>query len=367
MENDYEQMDSMQQESTKRESDIKCPNCAATIEYDPASGKIVCGYCGYKCDVPPAEEGKGVAELAFEAAKHTESFAWGAQKKLVRCKSCGAEAVYDRLAVADICPYCGATHVMEESDEESLAPGGVCPFEITDKAAGESFKRWIKKKWFVPNKAKKMAQAGEMKGVYVPVWTFDSNTTSNYTASAGHDYTVKQGDHYVTHTRWVNVSGIYQQFIDDQIVFASTRYDDRMMEGVKPFALEKCKVYNPEYLMGFIAERYSVGLEEGWGRARAAINETLKREIAATVKAQQHADRVSNVRLSTIFSNITYKYLLLPLWMSSFTYNNKLFRFMVNGQTGRVSGKTPISAIKVTLFVLAIMIVAAALIYLLSR
>jgi len=256
---------------------------------------------------------------------------------------------------------------MEESDEESLAPGGVCPFEITDKAAGESFKRWIKKKWFVPNKAKKMAQAGEMKGVYVPVWTFDSNTTSNYTASAGHDYTVKQGDHYVTHTRWVHVSGIYQQFIDDQIVFASTRYDDRMMEGVKPFALEKSKAYNPEYLMGFIAERYSVGLEEGWSKARAAINETLKREIASTVKAQQHADRVSNVCLSTIFSNITYKYLLLPLWMSSFTYKNKLFRFMVNGQTGRVSGKTPISAIKVTLFVLAIMIVAAALIYLFGR
>jgi ribosomal protein S27E len=364
MENDYEQIE---QESTRRESDIKCPNCAATITYDPALGKIVCDYCGYACDVPPAEEGKGVAELAFEVAKHTESFEWGADKKLVRCKSCGAEAVYDRLAVADICPYCGATHVMEQADEASLAPGGVWPFELTDEVAGKNFKPWTIKKWFVPNKAKKMAQAGQMKGVYVPVWTFDANTTSNYTASAGHDYTVKQGDHYVTHTRWVRVSGIYQQFIDDQIVFASKRYDERMMEGVKPFALERSKVYNPEYLMGFIAERYSVGLEEGWGKARVAIDKRLKNEIAATVKAQQHADRVSNVCLSTIFSNITYKYLLLPLWMSSFTYKDKLFRFMVNGQTGRVNGKAPISPLKVTFFVLAILIIVVILALLFSR
>ena len=353
-------------ERTESETDKKCPNCGATITFDPASGKMHCDYCGYECELPKTNKENMVYELEFDAAVNTESCEWGAEKKSVECKSCGAVSLYDALETAAVCPFCGSTQVMPAATEKTIAPGGVCPFEVTKQDAGAAFTKGLKRKWFTPKKAKKSASPEAFQGVYLPYWTYDAETTSDFTAKAGTDHTVRKKDgSTTTQTTWRSVSGVYQEFIDDETVMASKRLESSGVKKCEPFQLSKLVPYDPKYLAGFVAERYSIGLKEGWEIAQTSIHEKLNSSIQSYVKSHWVCDRVSSVRFTTQYSDITYKYILVPAWISSFKYKEKVYQFAVNGQTGKVGGKAPVSAFRVILAVLIGIGVIAGLYYLL--
>lgn len=340
-------------ENTEAITDKKCPNCGATVTFNPKTGKLHCEYCGYEKELPKPEEENTIVEMDFEAALHTQSFNWGEQKKSVECKQCGAVTIYDVLETAAVCPFCGSTSVMPAATEETIAPGAVCPFIVTKESVVENFSKWLKRKWFTPRKAKKNARPKAFQGIYLPYWTYDAQTTSNFTARAGYDKKVKKKDgSYETQTDWRHVSGVYQEFIDDQTVMASKRHEDSGVKKCEPFELEKLVPYNPQVLAGFAAERYSIGLKEGWDKAQDSIHSKLDSHISSYVKSQWRCDRVSSVRFSTLYSNITYKYILVPVWISSFKFKDKVYQFVVNGQTGKVGGKAPVSAFRVILAVL---------------
>ena len=353
-------------ERTEKETDKKCPNCGATVFFDPATGGMHCDYCGYTCELPKADAEHEICEMDFESALHTESFNWGEQKKEVQCKQCGAVTVYDALETAAVCPFCGSTSVMPAANENTIAPGAVCPFAITKDQAGERFTRWIKGKLFTPRKAKKNARPEAFQGVYLPYWTYDAQTTSNFTGRAGYDRTVKDRDgNKKTVTEWRHVSGVYQEFFDDVTVMASKRQKDSGVRACEPFDFSKLVPYSPQVVAGFIAERYSVGLKEGWESAQKTIQSNLRSDIQSYIRRHWNADRADSVHFSTLYSNITYKYLLVPTWISSFKYKDKVYQFAVNGQTGKVGGKAPVSAWRVIIAILLGIGVIAGLAYLL--
>ena len=353
-------------ERTEKETDKKCPNCGATVFFDPATGGMHCDYCGYTCELPSADAENEICEMDFESAIHTESFDWGEKKKEVQCKQCGAVTVYDALETAAVCPFCGSTSVMPAANENTIAPGAVCPFSVTKEQAGERFTRWLKGKLFAPRKAKKSASPEAFQGVYLPYWTYDAQTTSNFTGRAGYDRTVKDRDgNSKTVTDWRHVSGVYQEFFDDVTVMASKRQTDSGVRACEPFDFSKLVPYSPQVVAGFIAERYSVGLQEGWESAQRTIQSSLRSDIQSYIRRHWNADRSDSVHFSTLYSNITYKYLLVPTWISSFKYKDKIYQFAVNGQTGKVGGKAPVSAWRVILFILAIVGLIAGLAYLL--
>lgn len=353
-------------ERTEKETDKKCPNCGATVVFDPATGGMHCDYCGYTCELPSADAEHEICEMDFEAALHTESFNWGEQKKEVQCKQCGAVTVYDALETAAVCPFCGSTSVMPAANENTIAPGAVCPFAITKDQAGERFTRWIKGKLFAPRKAKKNARPEAFQGVYLPYWTYDAQTTSNFTGRAGYDRTVKDRDgNRKTVTDWRHVNGVYQEFFDDVTVMASKRQTDSGVRACEPFDFSKLVPYSPQVVAGFIAERYSVGLKEGWESAQKTIQSNLRSDIQSYIRRHWNADRADSVHFSTLYSNITYKYLLVPTWISSFKYKDKVYQFAVNGQTGKVGGKAPVSAWRVIIAILLGIGVIAGLAYLL--
>lgn len=350
---DIEQMEQIASETTEKETDKKCPNCGATVTFDPASGKMHCDYCGYSCELPAADAENEVCEIDFDSAVNTESYEWGTEKKQVECKNCGAVSIYDALETAAVCPFCGSTQVMPAATQNTIAPGGVCPFTVTKEEAGSKFTKWIKKKWFTPKKAKQSANPEAFKGVYLPYWTYDAQTTNNFTARAGYDHKVRKKDgSYETQTTWRYVHGLYQEFIDDETVMASKRHEHSGVKKCEPFKLSKLIPYNPKVLAGFVAERYSIGLKEGWEIAQTSIQTKLKSSIENHVKAHWSCDRVGGVKFSTLYSNMTYKYILVPVWLSSFQYKDKTYQFAVNGQTGKVGGKAPTSAFRVILAVL---------------
>lgn len=352
-------------ERTEKETDKKCPSCGATVTFDPASGMMHCEYCGYTHEVPQHKENYEIRELDFGSAIHTESFNWGEEKKQVQCKQCGAVTVYDALETAAVCPFCGSTSVMPAAYENTIAPGGVCPFAITKEQAGERFTKWLKRKWFAPRKAKKSAMPESFQGVYLPYWTYDSQTVSEFTARAGYDTTVRdKNGNTTTETDWKRVSGVYEKFFDDVTVLASKRQIDSGVIDCEPFDFSKLVPYSPQVVAGFIAERYSIGLKEGWELAQDSMQSQLRSDIADFVKKHWRADRADSVKFSTIFSDVTYKYVLVPAWISSFKYKEKIYQFAVNGQTGKVGGKSPVSVWRVLIAILLGIGVIAGLYYL---
>ena len=362
------QEESLFTEKTEDITNKKCPNCGATVTFDPKTGMMHCDYCGYTRELPKSEDDNAIVELDFDSEMKKESFEWGAEKKSVQCKQCGAVTIYDALETAAVCPFCGSTSVMQAANEKSIAPGAVCPFTVPKEQAGDSFTKWLKKKWFAPRKAKKSAHPDAFKGVYLPYWTYDAQTTSNFSARAGYDTKVRKKDgSYETRTDWRRVNGIYQEFIDDETVLASNRGEDSVAKKCEPYRLSKLVPYTPQAMAGFVAERYSVGLKEGWETAQQSIHSKLDSHIHSYVKSEWRCDRVSSVNFSTIYSNITYKYILLPAWISSFKYKDKIYQFAVNGQTGKVGGKAPVSAFRVILAVLLGIGACVGLYYLLTQ
>lgn len=343
-------------EKTKEETDKKCPACGGTMEFDPTDGGLVCPFCGskYKIEAKKDEnDSTSAAELDFENAESRGNCDWGVKKKTIICKMCGAESIYDELDLASECPYCGSNQVMEEKDVDTLAPGGVCPFKVDKKSAGERFKSWIKGKWFCPKEAKEKAKPEAFKGVYIPCWTFDTDTVSEYTGQYGKERRVtnSKGETRTT-IDWYTTSGTYKKFINDNLQIATNRYDTEIFKSIQPFNTEDNLLYKPEYITGFIAERYSIGLDDSWEGARLDIESILRSGIISQIKGHHMTSHVRNVVFDTEYSNIKFKYLLLPIWISSFKYKDKVYNFMVNGQTGKVGGKTPISPLRVCIAVL---------------
>lgn len=358
---------------TLEETDRKCPACGGGMDFSPLTGGLKCHYCDYEQEIPAAastDAGTPAAamEQDFASAEETGNCNWGVEKKSVVCKSCGAESVYDALQVAGECPYCGSNQVMDAAGKKTLTPGGVCVFKIDAQRAGANFKNWLNRKWFCPGDAKKKAQPEAFNGVYLPYWTFDADTSSQYNGEYGRYRTRKVKDRTVRYTEWHSTHGVHHEFINDELVSGTdpNRQEMSIFSLAEPFNTEDNLVYKPEYVSGFVAERYSVGLKAAWEKAKGIIAGKLRRSIADKIVRENRADTSRVHSVITTYLNIKYKYLLLPVWVSTFKYKNKMYRFVVNGQTGKVGGHTPISALRVAIAVI-LALIAAGVIHWLSQ
>ena len=344
---------------TEEKTDRKCPQCGSVISYDEGKHRLFCPSCGYEHQLSQVK-GNEIEELDFDKAVHMASTDWGTKQVTVQCQSCGAKTVYDALVVSSVCPYCGSNQVMQNNDETAMAPFGICPFEVSEENAGGIFKKWIKKRYFAPFGFSKKAKANKLDSIYLPWWTYDSDTVSEFDANAGEDYTVSvpvtvsdgKGHTHTemrteTRTRWYPVNGVYSEFIDDLPVNASKRIDDNMLSKILPFNFQMLQKYDPQLLAGIGAERYSIGLQEGWEKAKILIHDILNNSIKKYILRKWNADHVARLNFTTAFSKVKFRYVLLPLWISSYMYKGKTYQYMINGQTGKSYGKAPVSPIKI--------------------
>lgn len=349
--------------TTMEQTDKKCPGCGATVVYDPETLSMTCKFCGYTRQLPRPEEVADVEEIDFTTATQRASIDWGQARKSLTCKSCGATTVFDATDTASCCPYCGSTQVMPVDDlQDAMAPGGVVPFEISQQKASELFRNWIKGKFFAPGAAKKSCEANNFSGVYLPFWTYDSQTTSPYNLRVGYRRQRTNSDGQIeTYYEYKNVFGIYEKFIDDEVVYASKKTDNPYINSVKNFDFRKIRPYSPEFIAGFLAERYTVGLDDGWQVAKQQIKNQLRGEIGQYEKTRQHADTVDMINFNTNYAKVTFKYVLAPIWIANYKFNNEIFNFVVNGQTGKIAGKSPVSVPKVLLTIAIIILILIAI------
>lgn len=346
-------MEQQQKSNVQKTDFFPCPSCGANMVFSPEAQSLICPYCNSKVDIK--NQNTDIMEYDFETAEEESSTDWGNENRVIHCENCGADTVLNENMVAQSCAFCGSSHIVKTDQMSGIAPGSLVPFKVTKKNAETSFLKWIKNRHWAPGKLKSHYQAEKLSGVYIPSWTYDSNTYSYYTAEAGTYYyeTVtewveengerKEVTKQVRKTRWEFTSGYYSRFFNDVLVNASKKINENLMTKLEPFYLNELTTYDSRYMSGFLAEKYSVNLKQGWEKSKAVINRNINRDIIKKIGA----DEVRNLNINTSYNDIKYKHLLLPIWVSSFTYKNKLYQYLINGQTGEIQGQYPKSVPKI--------------------
>lgn len=351
--------------SKSNQDEIVCVNCGAKLKFKPGSDSLNCEFCGalnkIEVDVEAIQEAN--KELDYEYhVQHKDAEGMKVEVTTVKCESCGAETTFDPNVVSSECDFCASPLVSKEAHKNQvIAPRGMLPFKITDKEGVDLYKQWLKKLWFAPNKLKTYAQQTEkLAGIYVPYWTYDSDTSTHYRGERGDDYQrtetyTENGEtktRTVTETRWHSVSGNVSRDFDDVLVPASESLPNKYVERLEPWDLENLMPFDTKYLSGFKSETYQIDLEAGFGKAKIKMESIIRDDIRRDIGGDHQRIHSS----STQYSRTTFKHILLPIWISAYKYNEKIYRFMINGRTGEVQGERPWSVIKI---ILAVLVVAA--------
>lgn len=347
-----------------------CEQCGSALEYKPGTEHLKCPHC----DHTQAISGdKAVFEHDFEdmlrRLRRAPPAALGGHT--VQCEGCGAQATVS--GQAQRCAFCGNPVVMEVRDlGEIIPPESLLPFGIDARKAKERFEAWVGSLWFAPNDLKKLATAHGIDGVYLPYWTYDSKTTTRYMGMRGDYYYVtesytdnegKRQTRQVRKTRWRPASGTVKVTFDDVLVCASATLPRPLIERLEPWDLKNLRGFEAAYLSGFIAERYKLGLEDGFKVAE----ERMEPKIRSAIDRDIGGDTQQILSMSVRHADVTCKHILLPLWISSFRYKEKVFRFIVNARTGEVAGERPWSAVKITVAVVLLLAVVITIVVLAQR
>lgn len=325
------------EETTLASTDVKCPGCGGTVKYDPTTLKMVCEFCGTARELPPPEACAIVQEQDFNSAVQRASVNWGMVRKLVICSNCAGQVLYDASQVSGCCPFCGSTNVMPAGETpDIMCPTGVIPFAFDQEVAKKAFINNVTHRRFV-HPAVKNVKLENIVGVYLPFWTFDTYTVSSYVVDVGFEYSTSDGTSY----RFRQYRGVKDWFIDDMVVFGTDKVNNPNIKMIERFNFGKALSYDPQYLAGFPAERYTIGLNDAWLKSRDLIQQKLKKDIGKYVCRCVKGDISKNEKLSTSYYNVTYKYVLAPVYFANYKCGNKTYPVVINGQTGEVGCKTP--------------------------
>ena len=333
----------------------------------------MCDHCGDTCAIDTGGPWQGgIRELDFKEAVNARLPEQEIEEtRVTTCTSCGAQVELDEATHARECPFCASPVVTGTGTHRHIKPRALLPFALDEGTARRAMTDWLGRLWFAPNGLRDYARKGRaMEGIYVPYWTYDADTKSTYRGEHGTVYYVNQSvrrdgkTHQVrvAKVRWRPVSGRVARFFDDVLVLASTSLPKRFTDALEPWDLAALEPYRPEYLAGFRAEGYTVDLETGFDEARAHMDRVIARDVRFDIGGDRQ--RIHDIQ--TRIGDVTFKHVLLPVWLAAYKYRGKTYRFVVNGRSGQVQGERPYSAWKIALAVLFGAVIAAAVGYVLA-
>jgi len=309
-----------------------CPSCGAPVDRDDR----FCNACGNPLPAPITEERR-------------------APQRHFQCKGCGSRVSVDADQRSYVCPFCDSTYVVEFSPDETgrQRPEFVIGFALTQDQALEKFRQWIRTNGlFRPGDLGQAKIERRLRGIYLPFWSFSMLAQSRWKATIGEYWyrtetytTTDSKGNTVTHTRrvreteWWTLSGRHHHYYNGYLVSGSKGLPQSQADRIKPFQLPALKRYEPFYLAGWLSEEYSIERDEALARCRQEFH----RQEQANVSAFLPGDTFRNLSLSTEFSQENSDLILLPVYLLSYRYQDKLYRFLINGQTGRLAGDKPLS------------------------
>ena len=312
-----------------------CVSCGAQLSFAPGTRELTCEHCGAANEI--AEDDGRVEELDLATwLKAAQARQESAEQEMVRCDKCGAEQRLEGSLFASKCGFCGAGIVSKSYAGRHVKPRSIVPFQLDRRGAQDAFRRWLRWRWLAPGDLKRYARSdASFTGIYLPFWTYDCQTSTAYTGQRG-----KKRDKSVD---WTRVSGRIDKFFDDVMVPGSKTLPPTITGCLQAWDTTALVPYQPQFVGGFQAEAYQVGLAEAYPLARKEIDSRIR----ALVKRDIGGDDQRIDALETSYGRFTFKHVLLPAWVSAYRYRDKVYRFVVNAQTGETDGESPLSAWKV--------------------
>ena len=316
-----------------------CPGCGADLRFDPGSAKMACGHCGADTEVPHVDDAAAQVENSYRLYLDRDNGALAEEEApSLSCDGCGASVEFHVDEHARICPFCDGAIVGDVRLQRRIVPQAVLPFGLMERQAHEAMRAWLKSRWFAPNDIADEARADHFHGIYVPFWTYDAFTDTDYEGERG----TRVGSGKNRRTSWRKVTGNVTGPFDDVIVSGSKSVSAEFKDALAPWPLEELETYQTEFLAGFRAENHTIGLAEGFARAqthmRTLITDWIKQDIGG--------DRQRVTSSNTRFSKETFKHVLVPAWITHYQFAGKTYRLSVNGRTAKAYGQRPFSVLK---------------------
>lgn len=337
--------------------DFTCPQCGGTTAFSAASGGLTCAHCGYF--QPPTTRAVGQVaeerEFTVETLQQAER-GWGEARLDLECQNCGARTSLPQEILTHTCPFCGSNRVIQrQSAQEELRPRFLIPFKIEAGACQGIARQWLGSSWMTPSTLKDIANQALFKGVYLPFWTFDSRLSAAWRAEVGHTVTesyYERGEHKTrTKTVWRWESGQVQLTVDDLTVPGTGHASTALLNQVQPFDMDGLCPYEPAYMAGFGAQSFDIPLDKAWETGRQLMREQARKAC----EGQASSSQIRNFSMELDFAAETWRYLLLPVYLATYTYDRRTFQAMINGQTGAVAGQRPVDWTRVWLAIAALL------------
>jgi predicted RNA-binding Zn-ribbon protein involved in translation (DUF1610 family) len=338
--------------------EFKCPQCGATTAYSAKDSGLTCTYCGYY--EPASKPAVGYRAQEYEFTLETMERAahgWGEARKELVCQSCGAVASLPSESLSHTCAFCGSNKVIQrQASQDMLRPRFLVPFKLDVSTCQKLTQEWLGSSWMTPAALKNLARVADFTGVYLPYWTFDSVTSASWKAEVGHQRTERYRDRgewkerVVIEWRWE--TGQVRLNIDDLQVEGTQKLSGVLLDRLGGFDLGALTSYEPKYLAGLQARAYDIPLEQAWEIARRMMREQTRQACIS----QASTGMVRNFSMNLDFSAESWRYVLLPVYIANYRFQDQNYQVMVNGQTGAVAGQRPVDWTRVWLVVAALLL-----------
>jgi len=329
-----------------------CENCGGLMKFSILKQKFACESCGAESTM---ETTGPIVKNDFHnyLARERETIPFEGMAT-VSCQRCGMEISFDEKQIAATCPMCDSTQVATVHQKAGIPPDGVVPFKIDKKDAQQKFKAWVRSRWFAPNDFKKRYGEGDLNGMYLPFWTYDADVSVSYSGKGGKNEK-KRDSKGKQETKWTPINGNVSSSFNEVQICASSKYE--VIKGVLPYdTSHNTQPFSAGYLSGYYAEVYKVKADTAFGDAKKIMEDKMK-QLAKQDILSKGFDRAQITSMSAEYNNVTYKHLLLPLWESAFGYSGKTYQYIVNGETGKVSGNRPYSMAKIAIAAIVAIII----------
>ncbi len=325
--------------------EFKCPCCDGAIEFNAGSQKMKCPYCGSEFEMETLQTYD--AELSNLPQ---ENMTWDTSAgqewtpgeseglRVYCCNTCGGEIVADETTGASECPFCGNPVVMAGQFAGSLKPDLVIPFKVDKKSAIAALQNHYKGKVLLPKVFKDQNHIKEVKGLYVPVWLFDTDADAHVRYKATRVRSWSDSEYKYTETSHYAVTRAGGIGFENVPVDGSSKMDDTLMESIEPFHIGDAVDFHTAYLSGYLADKYDVDAQASVERANQRIKKSTEEAFASTVIGYHTVVPVSS---NICLNNGRARYALYPVWILNTVWNGKKFTFGINGQTGKIAGDLP--------------------------
>ena len=325
--------------------EYKCPCCNAGLVFGAGIQQLKCEYCDntFELDAVRAyNESQTPGQDAFHWDEQ-QTVQWSQEEqqsiRSFQCPSCGGEIVTDETTAATFCPFCDNPTIMPARLSGGLKPDAVLPFQNTREDAKAAFLKLCKGKKLLPKGFTSEQRIEKITGMYVPYWLYDCSAEYDGSFQATRirkwsdtRYHYTKTDHYLLRRRArADFVGIPMD--------GSSKMEDSFMESIEPFDYGRMTDFDTAYLTGYFADKYDVESEKGQDRIRQRVEQSMSDAIQETILGYTTAIP-TNRRIDVQHSRA--KYVLLPVWMLNTNYRGKIYTFLMNGQTGKMTGSLPV-------------------------